>query len=366
MPASVLWSTKICLSVVKAPLFPWLTYCRLLHAKRSAGLPPSRERPTYNDVTKLDMQNFFPDVRKVLDTRIPLLQEMCHYYFDSTGKSVRPKIVFLASRACNVTSAKNKDFNFVSENQRNVAMISEMIHTGSLIHDDVVDVSSIRRGRDTVNKRWGDRNAVMAGNYVLSRASHLLASIGDTQVVVLISRIIDDLVRGEFMQIDSNTNFENYLEKTYKKTASLMANSCKAVAHLSGSSKNVVDGMYEYGRNVGIAFQLVDDLLDFSQTADTLGKPVAADLRLGLATAPVLFACDRHPFLHDLMIRRFKKPGDVEKTLEAVADSDGLEGTHMLAQQYCKDAKEQLACLEPSLEKDCLASIADAVLNRTK
>nr|XP_039267045.1 all trans-polyprenyl-diphosphate synthase PDSS1-like isoform X1 [Styela clava] len=345
---------------------------RLLHTDiRSPQNMQQRleNKSAYENLLKEDMNNFFSDIRKVMDTEIPLLQKMCHYYFDSTGKSIRPKIVLLTARACNNTSHTRHQSSISSnctEKQRKIAMISEMIHTGSLIHDDVVDVSSIRRGKNTVNDIWGDRNAVLAGNYVLSRASYLTASIGETEIVTLIARIIDDLVRGEFMQIDTNANFDHYLKKTYRKTASLIANSCKAVAFLSNCDNNTVEAMYEYGRNIGIAFQLIDDLLDFSQTAENLGKPAAADLRLGLATAPVLFACQKHKFLHDMILRRFKKPGDVERTLDAVRNSDGLEGTHLLAQQYCMDAKRHLNILVDSEEKDALSSLADLVLNRKK
>lgn len=326
-----------------------------------------QHKSAYDILTHDDMSTFFQDIKKTLDTEIRLLKNMCHYYFDSTGKSIRPKVVFLTARACNHMSHKeNQSSTSVTEQQRKVAMVAEMIHTGSLIHDDVVDVSNIRRGKNTVNDVWGDRNAVLAGNYVLSRASHLTASIGEPEIVVLIARIIDDLVRGEFMQIDANANFDHYLKKTYRKTASLIANSCKAVAYLSNCNSVVVEAMYEYGRNIGIAFQLIDDLLDFSQTAENLGKPAAADLRLGLATAPVLFACQKHTFLHDMILRRFKKPGDIEQTLQAVKDSDGLEGTHLLANQYCIDAKRHLSLLVDSQEKEALSSIADTILNRSK
>lgn len=338
---------------------------RNIHNDRKQITHDYLQQKTFDNLTENDMKCFFHDIKTVLDSEIPVLRDMCYYYFDATGKSIRPKIVFLMARACN-KSVNNNESSFVSREQRKIAMITEMIHTGSLIHDDVVDVSNTRRGKDTVNKVWGERNAILAGNYVLSRSSHLLASISNTEVVKYISTIIDDLVRGELMQISPSTTFDHYLKKTYLKTASLIANSCKSAALLSRMNEDEIEAMYQYGRNVGIAFQLIDDLLDFSQSADDLGKPANADLRLGVTTAPVLFAAEKHPFLNDLILRRFNEPGDVERTLEAVKNSDGLEGTRLLATQYSIDAKRYLTSLQDSEEKEALSSIATAVVERMK
>lgn len=338
---------------------------RNVHHKVRDHRETGRTAGALDQLTQNDMNSFFQDIRQVLDSEVPILNDMCFYYFDSTGKSIRPKIAFLMARACNKT-AINCHSNNASEEQRKIAMIAEMIHTGSLMHDDVVDVSSMRRGKSTVNEIWGERNAVLAGNFVLSRSSHLLASIGNTEIVKHISTIIDDLVRGELMQISPSTTFDHYLKKTDRKTASLIANSCKSVALLSQLDPRGVEAMYQYGRNVGIAFQLIDDLLDFSQSAEDLGKPAHADLRLGLATAPVLFAAEKHPYLNDIILRRFNRTGDVEKTLKAVSDSDGLEETRLLARQYSVDAQRYLDYLMDSDEKEALWSMATAIVERIR
>uniref|UniRef100_H2Z168 Uncharacterized protein n=1 Tax=Ciona savignyi TaxID=51511 RepID=H2Z168_CIOSA len=310
-----------------------------------------------------DMSGLHNEINQILHTRMKPLRDMCCYYFDGNGKQFRPMVVFLISRLCNQHCGLEST---VSKEQRKLALIAEMIHVGSLIHDDVVDFSDVRRGKRSVNALCGDRNAVMAGNYVVANSSKLLATIGNSQVTIIISQIIDDIVRGEFMQQDNKDQFNHYLKKTYKKTASLIANCCKASACLSSNNQDVIEAAYQYGRNIGIAFQLIDDLLDFVSSSDAMGKPSAADLNLGLATAPVLFACDKYPDLHALILRRFGKPGDVAHALEAVHNSSALEETRLLAQQYCKDAIAHLSIFQDSPEKSALVELTDIVLNRSK
>lgn len=137
----------------------------------------------------------------------------------------------------------------------------------------------------------------MAGDYILAVASMLIARLKNDDVTLVLSQVVTDLVQGEFMQLGSketeNERFQHYLTKTYRKTASLYANAVKAVTMLGGGDEELSEVAYQYGRNLGLAFQLVDDLLDFVSSTDTMGKPAATDLKLGLATAPVLFACEK-------------------------------------------------------------------------
>uniref|UniRef100_A0A8C2AQS1 All trans-polyprenyl-diphosphate synthase PDSS1 n=1 Tax=Cyprinus carpio TaxID=7962 RepID=A0A8C2AQS1_CYPCA len=265
-----------------------------------------------------DLQNLYEEIKKLLVSKAEL-KVLCDYYFDGKGKAFRPMIVILMARACNVHSNKE---GVLLPAQRSIAMISEMIHTASLVHDDVIDDSDTRRGKNTINKVWGERKAILAGDFILSAASMALARIGNNTVVSVLSQVIEDLVRGEFMQLGSKENenerFKHYLEKTFKKTASLIANSCKAVSILINSDPEVHEIAYQYGRNVGIAFQLVDDILDFTSCAKLLGKPSAADLKLGLATGPVLFACQQFPELHAMIMRRFSSDGDVDRAWQYV------------------------------------------------
>ncbi|XP_067290711.1 decaprenyl-diphosphate synthase subunit 1 isoform X2 [Pseudorasbora parva] len=313
-----------------------------------------------------DLQDLYEDIKKLLVSKAEL-KSLCDYYFDGKGKAFRPMIVILMARACNVHSNKE---GVLLPAQRSIAMISEMIHTASLVHDDVIDDSDTRRGKNTINKVWGEKKAILAGDFILSAASMALARIGNNTVVSVLSQVIEDLVRGEFMQLGSKENenerFKHYLEKTFKKTASLIANSCKAVSILVNSDPEVHEIAYQYGRNVGIAFQLVDDILDFTSCANRLGKPSAADLKLGLATGPVLFACQQFPELHAMIMRRFSSDGDVDRAWQYVLKSDGVEQTNYLAQHYCQEAIRQISRLRPSTERDALIRLTELVLRRDK
>ncbi|XP_029194917.2 all trans-polyprenyl-diphosphate synthase PDSS1-like isoform X1 [Acropora millepora] len=318
-------------------------------------------------LTETFLSHLCDRIRKELNTSINSLREVSHYYFDGNGKYIRPMIVLLAAGACNKhTGNKSK----ILQSQETVVMVSEMIHTASLIHDDVIDGANTRRGKVSVNTKFGEKMSVLAADYILSCASKTLAQLGNAEVVKLLAKVVDDLIKGEFMQLGSKENpderFNHYLEKTYKKTASLVACCCRAVAVFGDSPPEVQEIAYQYGRNVGMAFQVVDDILDFIATDKEMGKPTATDLQLGLATAPVLFACEQFPELNALIMRRFKGPNDVEEARQAVHKSDGIARSYTLASQYTKEAVKQIHKLSASPERDALISITHKVLQRRK
>ncbi|KAG6441506.1 hypothetical protein O3G_MSEX001835 [Manduca sexta] len=309
-----------------------------------------------------DLNGIYEDIRSELErnTNQAELNTIATYYFDGQGKALRPMVAILMARAVN--------YHVYGENsallpsQRQVAMISEMIHSASLIHDDVIDQSDFRRGKPSVNVLWNHKKVAMAGDFILAVASMMIARLRSDDVTLVLSQVVTDLVQGEFMQLGSketeNERFAHYLTKTYRKTASLIANSVKAVALLSGADESTCELAFQYGRNLGLAFQLVDDLLDFVSSAQAMGKPTAADLKLGLATAPVLFACEK--------MRRFAEPGDVEKAFELVHKSRGLEQTRFLARQHGAEAARRAADLADSPYQKGLLVTADLVLNRIK
>ncbi|XP_069504233.1 all trans-polyprenyl-diphosphate synthase PDSS1 isoform X2 [Ambystoma mexicanum] len=349
----------------------WRTPIRLYYTtQRTCCCSKTHSEAKYKDPFLLgstDLKNLYQDIKKELLVSTSELKDMCEYYFDGRGKAIRPVLVILMARACNAHFSNSRE---VLASQRSIAVITEMIHTASLVHDDVIDGSDSRRGKKTVNHMWGERKAVLAGDYILSAASVALARIGNTTVVSVFCQVIEDLVRGEFLQLGSKENenerFAHYLEKTFKKTASLIANSCKAVSILGCPDPKVHEIAYQYGKNIGIAFQLIDDVLDFTACADQLGKPAAADLRLGLANGPVLFACQQFPELNALIMRRFSSPGDVDRAWQYVQQSDGVQQAIYLAQRYCHEAIREISKLQPSPERDALIQLTDIVLTRDK
>lgn len=331
---------------------------------RSASAMPV---PSVPQSTSKLAEQLIVDIKKELKSERTELEEIATYYFDGQGKAYRPMIVILIGRAYNRFLGQEVE---LSEAQKVVAMVAEMIHTSSLVHDDVIDSADTRRGKPSVNVLYGQRKSILAGDYILSRASQMLARLGNEDILVVLSHILLDLVRGEFMQMSTkpgeNKRFDHYISKSFKKTASLIAYTCKAVTLLSGANEAQQEDAFEYGRNLGIAFQLVDDLLDFESSQSELGKPAAADLKLGLATAPVLYASAQFEELDAMIARRFSEPGDVERAYAFVMSSEGLVKTRELAQKHVDSALEHISHLPDSDEKKALVALAEMTINRKK
>lgn len=318
---------------------------------------------------KDDLRDINNSIIKELDTPVEPLKSVTHYYFDSKGKLFRPAVILLMSKACNQHIHATPK-SLILSSQETIAKVAEMIHTASLIHDDIIDLSDSRRGKPSTHQVWGEKEAVLAGNYILSRATIALARMQNTEVIKLLAKVLDDLVRGEFMQMgsreDPDERFTHYLTKTFKKTASLLAYTCKSVALLGGGSMELQEAAFQYGKNLGMAFQLIDDVLDFNSSEAVLGKPATADLRLGLATGPVLFASEEFPEITAFILRRFKGEGDVEKTYQLVRKSNGISRTITLATQHSKEATRRLMQLRRSAERDALVELTENLLKRDR
>ncbi|KAG0343702.1 coq1 putative hexaprenyl diphosphate synthase [Podila humilis] len=269
-----------------------------------------------------------------------------------------------------------EDDTYILPSQRRLGEIVEMIHTASLLHDDVIDVADTRRNLISANESFGNKMAILGGDFLLARASIALARLRNHEVTELISTVIANLVEGEFMQLRNGqvengrsknmSTFEYYMEKSYMKTASLISKSCRSSAVLGGATSDVCDIAYTYGKNIGLAFQLVDDMLDFTVSSEDFGKPAGADLKLGLATAPVLFAWEEFPELGKLIKRNFDQEGDVETAWNLVLKSQGLEQTRRLAQIHCQRAIAAVSRLPDSQAKTALIQLTEKVLDRKK
>ena len=243
-----------------------------------------------------------------------------------------------------------------------------MIHTASLVHDDVVDEADLRRSVATVNSLFGNKIAVLAGDFLFAQSSWYLANLDNLEVVKLLSEVIRDFAEGEILQglnrFDINLSIESYLDKSYYKTASLMANSAKAAAVLSDVDAEVSQNLYNYGRNLGLAFQIVDDILDFTASTEVLGKPAGSDLASGNLTAPVIYALKQEPYLKMPIEREFSETGDLAKALEIVNASDGIKKSRELAAHHASQAAKNLECLAPSESTKALKELTNYVLSR--
>lgn len=378
-----------------------------------------------------EMKFLTGNIRQLLGSGHPSLDTVAKYYTQGEGKHVRPMIVLLMSRATALTPKSPRysgqqapiDINHsispiailsdvnpsspsnnpithtetsypdsdILPSQRRLAEITELIHTASLLHDDVIDHSVSRRGHPSANLEFGNKMAVLAGDFLLGRASVALARLRDAEVTELLATVIANLVEGEFMQLKNTARDEKkpvwtedtvtyYLQKTYLKSASLISKSCRATALLGGSDSKTVEAAYLYGKNLGLAFQLVDDMLDFTVSEKELGKPAGADLELGLATAPLLFAWKDNKELGALVGRKFGNEGDVARVIkfqnfrvnkanfhqarELVLQSNGIEQTRALAEEYANRAIASIEAFPESEAKDGLIEMAIKTLKR--
>ena len=308
-----------------------------------------------------DLEQLLSDLRALIGAGHPILQAAAEHLFSAGGKRLRPGIVLLLSRAL-VPAVE------LSLRHRRLAQITEMIHTASLVHDDVVDEANTRRGVPTVHSRFNSRVAVLAGDFLFAQSSWHLANLDDLEVVKLLSRVIMDLAEGEIRQglfrYDTGQSLETYLEKSYWKTASLIANSAKAAGVLSELERDQLNQLHSFGRQLGLAFQIVDDILDFTGSDDQLGKPAASDLASGTLTAPVIYAMEEHPSLAVLIEREFSEPDDLDQALGLVRQSQGIQRARALAESMARESTTNLKFLPASASRDALMELPDFVLSR--
>ncbi|KAL5200617.1 hypothetical protein ABZP36_021820 [Zizania latifolia] len=322
-------------------------------------------------------------LRSMVAAEVPKLASAAEYFFKvgAEGKRFRPTVLLLMASALKFPIGDSTEVlsmlaNKLRTRQQNIAEITEMIHVASLLHDDVLDDADTRRGVTSLNCIMGNKLSVLAGDFLLSRACVALAALGNTEVVSLMATAVEHLVTGETMQISTSReqrrSMEYYLQKTYYKTASLMSNSCKAVAVLAGHTTEVSMLAYEYGRNLGLAFQLIDDVLDFTGTSASLGKGSLSDIRHGIITAPMLYAMEEFPQLHEVVDQGFDNPANVELALDYLQKSRGIEKTKELAREHANRAIKALEALPDSDDEDVLTSrralvdITQRVMTRTK
>jgi hexaprenyl-diphosphate synthase len=277
-----------------------------------------------------------------------------------------------SSSAPSLSSAAPAVADLLLPTQRRLSEITEMIHTASLLHDDVIDESDTRRGLPSVNALYGNKIAILGGDFLLARASVALAHLRHPDVIILMSTVIEHLVKGEVMQMKAASTtglketIDYYLTKSFYKTASLIANSCKSVALLGGHGSELQQVAYDYGTHLGLAFQIVDDLLDLEASAAALGKPAGNDLVCGVATAPVLYAAEEFPHLKPLIAGKFKGPNDVQTAIECIFRGQAMQRSRELAWRHAQQAAAAIAVLKPSRSQSALFSLINQVLSRKK
>lgn len=311
-----------------------------------------------------DLKNFEVHFRKALKSNVGLVDAAVRYMVKRKGKRIRPALVMLAAGAC----------GGINESTFRGAALVELLHTATLIHDDVVDEAATRRNWPSINAIWKNKVAVLMGDYVLSRGLLLSLEHDDIAFLRSTSMAVKRMSEGELLQIQKSRQLRNdeatYFQIIGDKTASLLATCCEIGALSATLDADVVERMRCYGENIGIAFQIRDDILDFTGTESTIGKPVGGDLKEKKFTLPLIHAFGIAPSVRRKSVLRMLKSGvkrkDIEEIARFVEEFGGIEYARKTAEGYRDRAMAQIEGFPNSAAKDSLLQLADFVVTRKK
>ncbi|MBT8084000.1 MAG: octaprenyl diphosphate synthase [Woeseia sp.] len=319
---------------------------------------------SFDDVKGLasdDMSRVDDLIRKSLTSDVELVSQVSEYIVTSGGKRLRPLIVLLAARA----------FGYEGDRHIHAAAIVEFIHTATLLHDDVVDSSARRRGRDTANTVFGNQASVLVGDFLYSRAFQMMVDVGKMRVMQILADATNTIAAGEVMQLmnvhEANVSEDDYRQVIYRKTARLFEAGAQIAAVLAERDQKDEAAMVSYGQNLGTAFQLIDDALDYNASPNELGKNLGDDLAEGKATLPIIYAM-QHGSSNDVkLIQDAIEHGAIDRLedIQAVIESTGaLKYTAARAQEAADLAIDALSGIPDSDWKEALVAIAEFAVRR--
>jgi len=319
---------------------------------------------SFDDIAALaegDMRAVDELISTSLESDVALVSQVSQYIVMSGGKRLRPLIVLLAARA----------LGYEGEQHVRAATIIEFIHTATLLHDDVVDSSSRRRGQDSANTVFGNQASVLVGDFLYSRAFQMMVDIGEMRVMQILADATNTIAAGEVMQLmnvhDPDTTEEDYRQVIYRKTARLFEAGSQIAAVLGGQNTEIEASMIDYGRHLGTAFQLVDDALDYAASAEELGKNIGDDLAEGKATLPLIYAMQKGSKEDKKIIRNAILEGGLDQLdrISAIIESTGaLKYTADKAQEAADLSIEALSGIPDSAYKQALIDIAELSVQR--
>jgi len=311
-----------------------------------------------------DLEEVEKEIKKNFYSDVVLIPDVSEYLSSSGGKRIRPLLLLLSSRACGYSGHKAIKHSCVVE----------FIHTATLLHDDVVDGADVRRGNPSANSKWGNEASVLVGDFLFAKSFELMSSEEDTRIMKTMSEACTLLSEGEVLQLINlyNTDIteEEYLKVVFRKTAALIAASCKLGAILSDSSNQIIESFNSYGKNIGYSFQLIDDALDYMGDENETGKKIGNDLIDGNITLPLLHLLSN---IDEIRKERLKKiileskvilEDDQSFVLKLMDEYGSVEYTRNLAKRYAENAKTSLSAIEKSENLDSLISLADFIVDR--
>ena len=314
------------------------------------------------DLVAEDMQATNRLIQERLRSDVLLINQLGLYIVNSGGKRLRPLLVLLAARACGYQGRRHVD----------LAAIVEFIHTATLLHDDVVDASDLRRGQQTANAVWGNEASVLVGDFLYSRAFEMMVDVSDMRVMEIMARTTNTIAEGEVMQLlnchDADTTEARYMEVIRSKTAKLFEAAAQLGAVLGGQPEPIERALAEYGMNLGTAFQLIDDVLDYSADSEEIGKNIGDDLAEGKPTLPLIHAMRHGTPEQAQTIRHAIEQGgrdDIDAVRDAIESTGAITYTAQSAREAAEQAMGALAPLPTSAYKDALYALAEFSVNRS-
>ncbi len=325
-------------------------------------LETTAPRPAAVDTTAAAMVRVDAVIRDRLSSRVALIDQIAGYIVGAGGKRIRPRLVLLFSEA----------LGFEGPERYELAAIVEFIHTATLLHDDVVDESDLRRGRATANATFGNAASVLVGDFLYSRAFQMMVSVSRMRVLDVLADATNVIAEGEVLQLmnmhDPDLAVQDYLQVIRFKTAKLFEASARLGAVLANASPAVEEACASYGRSLGTAFQLVDDLLDYEGNSDELGKNVGDDLREGKPTLPLLVAMERATAAERALMRHAIEHGELEKLPEILAivrRTGALDATRDSARAEAEQASAALSALPASSAREALLDLCVRSVHRS-
>lgn len=308
-----------------------------------------------------DMQAVNTLIRTRLASDVILINQIAEHIIGGGGKRLRPMLHLLAAQAA----------GYKGEDHVQLAAVIEFIHTSTLLHDDVVDESELRRGRKTANALWGNAASVLVGDFLYSRSFQMMVELDQMQVMRVLADTTNRIAEGEVLQLlnihNPDTNEAAYLNVIERKTAVLFAAATRLGGVLANLPKAQEDALADYGLNLGFAFQIADDVLDYVSDAGTLGKNIGDDLAEGKATLPLIYAIERASPEQAASLKRAIETGgldSLDNIVAAIRDSGAIERATAMAQKYADAAKAALSTLPLSRARDALGVLADYSLQR--
>lgn len=319
----------------------------------------------FHKAVETDFANVNQLIIDELHSDVGLVENIGHYLIEAGGKRLRPLLVLLSANALGYNQSQPR------RQHLELAAIIEFIHSATLLHDDVVDTSSMRRGRLTANARWGNAPSVLVGDFLYSRAFQMMVRIGNMDIMGLLADTTNTISEGEVQQLinarNPDVDEDAYFSVIYKKTAALFEAACETAAVIAGASSTQREALKHYGRHLGLAFQLVDDALDYEGNSEELGKNVGDDLNEGKPTLPLIYAMQNGSDPERELIATAIRDGDASRLDEIVAivkNTGALDYTASAARQQVDLASAQLAVLGDSDYRKAMQDLAEFAISR--